>query len=379
MYFVTLIFKNLLRRKTRTLLTIFGMAIAVGTMVAFVGVARGFERSAFDTFHKRGEDIVIVAAGVPNQLSSNLDIKIAKKIETIPGVRLVTPGLVEIISFRSYYALVQGWEANNPAFNDFEILSGRLFTPNDRQVALLGSNVASHLKKKVGDTIPMKGKDFKVIGIFQSFSLYDNGSVITKLEDLQNLLGRKNSVTGFSVVLQDALNKKETIATVVKAINALKDEKGNDYGLSALPTSEYISQSIHVRMVHAMAWLTTVIALLMGTVSMANTMAMSVVERMQEIGILRALGWRKWRVVRMILGESLVLSLVGGAIGSLGAFIACLSFPSLPQVGNFIEGKIELPVIAEGLLLTIFVGLIGGAWPCMRAAYLLPTKAIYHE
>src|SRR5262249_2681520 len=129
----------------------------------------------------------------------------------------------------------------------------------------------------------------------------------------------------------------------------------------------------------AMAWLTSAIALMIGTISMANTMVMSVVERTKEIGILRAIGWKKWRVMRMILGVSTILSLVGGVLGGILAVIVCKWLATLPQVGGFIQGEIAPIVIAKGFFIALAVGLIGGLWPAFRAASLLPTEAIYHE
>jgi len=351
--------------------------VAVGTMVALVGVANGFEQSALDTFQKRGADIVVVAAGMPNQLSSDLDQAIMDKIRKIPEVGFVTCGLVDIVSFSrsgsSFYVLVQGWTADNPAFNDFEVVAGRLFKPEDQKVAIMGANVASSLNKKVGEQITIKREKFTVIGIVKSFSVYDNDSIVVKLEELQKLTRRQGRVTGFSITLDDAIEKTATAEKVSQEINELK------LGLSALPTARYISESAHIRMTRAMAWLTTLIALLIGTISMANTMAMSVVERTREIGILRAIGWKKWRVIRMIVGESVVLSFSGGLLGIVLAVIACRWFPSLPQVGGFIHGEIAPWVIATGFLIALVVGLIGGIWPAWRAASLPPTEAIYHE
>lgn len=383
MYFITVMLKNLLRRKVRTLLTTMGLAVAVGAMVALVGVASGFERSVLDTFQKRGVDIVVLAAGAPNQLSSDLDEHIAEKIGALAGVRFVTPGLIDILSFKqgfsSIYVLVQGWKSDNPAFNDLEIIEGRRFKPEERRVAMLGSNAASNLKKKVGDLISIKHEEFKVVALFHSFSVFENDSIIAPLEDLQRLLKRKGSVTGFSVSVKNAPDLRASIDSIAASISGLTDDKGRSLALSALPTSEYVSQSAHVQLTLAMAWITSLIALMIGTIGMANTMAMSVVERTREIGILRAIGWRKWRVIRMILGESLFLSAAGGLFGIVGAIIACRAFATLPQVGGFIQGDVPLEVIVQGFFIALVVGLIGGIWPAWRAASLQPTEAIYHE
>jgi putative ABC transport system permease protein len=338
-------------------------------MCLLVGAADGFESAAYDTFKKRGEDIVIVAEAVPNQLSSDLNESLGKKVAELPGVRHVSSGLIDVISFHSFYTIVQGWELGNPAYNDFEMQSGRLFQPGDTKKALVGYNVALKLKKKVGESISVKGEEFQIIGIFRSFSVYDNDSIIVMLPDLQSLLGRKHSVTGFSVVLQEGASAKE----VSEAINGLHE------GLLAMPTAEYISESSHMRVIAAMAFFTSAIALAIGVINVANTMAMSVVERTREIGIFRAIGWTRWRIVKMILLEALIISIIGGIVGMILAQIVYSLSANLPQVGGFITGYIAPSVFLKGGLLAIIVGLIGGAWPSIRAASLLPTEAIYHE
>ena len=90
MYFATFLLKNLVRRKARSLLTILGIAVAIGTVVTLRGVSYGFERSFRANFERRGIDLVVVAAGIPDQLRSDLDEDIGPRIERIEGVRRVS-------------------------------------------------------------------------------------------------------------------------------------------------------------------------------------------------------------------------------------------------------------------------------------------------
>jgi putative ABC transport system permease protein len=112
---------------------------------------------------------------------------------------------------------------------------------------------------------------------------------------------------------------------------------------------------------------------------MLNTMVMSVLERTHEIGILRAVGWPRGRVVRMVLGEAVVLGLAAAAVGAAGAVATTYLLTRFPQVNGFIEGGIAPVVIAEGFGLTALIGLLGGLYPAIRAARLLPTEAIRHD
>jgi putative ABC transport system permease protein len=110
-----------------------------------------------------------------------------------------------------------------------------------------------------------------------------------------------------------------------------------------------------------------------------NTMVMSVHERTREIGILRAVGWRVRRVIRMVLLEAVFLSLLGAACGTLGAWAILRLLTRVPAVNGVIDGRIEPILIFYGFAIAIGVGLLGGLIPAQRAAKMMPTEALRHE
>jgi putative ABC transport system permease protein len=128
-----------------------------------------------------------------------------------------------------------------------------------------------------------------------------------------------------------------------------------------------------------MAWIVSLVALLIGVISMLNTMAMSVLERTQEIGILRAVGWPRERIVRMVLGEAVALGLAAAVVGTVGAIAVTHILARTPKVNGFIEGGVPLYVILQSFGITVVLGLLGGTYPAYRAARLLPTEAIRHD
>jgi putative ABC transport system permease protein len=106
---------------------------------------------------------------------------------------------------------------------------------------------------------------------------------------------------------------------------------------------------------------------------------MSVFERTREIGILRAIGWRKSRVVRLILYESLLFSVAGAVVGIVAAVALTHALTWLPLLSGFIQGDVAPAVMIQGFFIALAVGLLGGAYPAYRGAHLLPTEALRHE
>jgi putative ABC transport system permease protein len=150
-------------------------------------------------------------------------------------------------------------------------------------------------------------------------------------------------------------------------------------GLRAVPAAERAGNNQFVRLAHASAFGTSLIALLIGVLGIANTMAMSVFERTREIGILRALGWKRGQVVILIQLEASVLGLGGGFLGIAVGWFALHLLASLPQTASIVTASFSLPLLAEALGIAVLAGLIAGALPAWRGARLSPVEALRHD
>ena len=133
------------------------------------------------------------------------------------------------------------------------------------------------------------------------------------------------------------------VTDVVQAINSL------GAGVSALATENFVATDNKIQIASAMAWSISAIALVIGAIGMLNTMIISVFERTNEIGILRAIGWRRGRIVRMILLESSLLSVIGGVLGTLLATAMTFVLSRAPATAGLVSGRVAPAVIAQGI------------------------------
>ncbi|MBV8076463.1 MAG: ABC transporter permease [Planctomycetaceae bacterium] len=374
MRFTTLIARNLLRRGVRTALTVVGLAIGIAAVVALLGIAWGFERSFLAINEAKGIDLIVVRAGVSDKLTSNLDEAIGGQLRKVEGVREVAGSLMDVVSFEEanlVSVLINGWEPGSLLFRGIEVLEGRTLAQGDGRSALLGRVLALNLRKKVGDSIDVAGERFRVVGIFESASLFENGGLIVPLKELQRMMGREGDLTGFAIVAE--ARDHASVEALGRRIEA------EIPGVAAVPARDYVERDIRIRLAKSMAWATSLVALVVGAVGVLNTMMMSVFERTGEIGVLRALGWRRRRVLALILGEALALGGAGAVLGSALGFAGVRMLARSPTASGFVAGKIPPAALGVGLAMAVVLSLLGGLYPALRGAALDPTEALRHE
>ena len=374
MRFISLIAKNVMHRPVRTMLTTVGLAVAISAVVILVGISWNFENSFLAIYRTKGIDLVVVRAGSSNQLSSSLDIQMGEKLRKIEGVVDLAPSLVDTIGFEEknlVSVLVDGWIPGSLLFRGIRLLEGRELEPGDKKTVMLGRVLALTLDKKAGDTLQIAGEPFKVVGIFESDSWFENGSLTMPLTTLQTMMGRENQVTGFLI---------QAKSSDTRSIDALRKRiESTIAGVAATPARDHVMGDTQIRLAKAMAWTTAAVALVLGSVGMLNTMLMSIFERTREIGILRAVGWRRRRVLALVLGEALVIALIGTTLGALLAVIGLRVLTLAPTARGFIDPNLPPQVLIIALVMGVGLSLLGGLYPAARAAGLEPTEALRYE
>ena len=186
-----------------------------------------------------------------------------------------------------YGVVVQGLEPTAAFVREQTLVEGRAFEPGDGRAVMLGQILARNLGKHAGDRVEIyQDEFFDVVGIYDRHNIFENGAMIVPLSQLQDLLGQRGQVTALNVTVR----MPKDAATIGRVVSSIE---GLGLGVSAMATEEYVATDAKIQGVIAMAWSTSAIALVIGAIGMLNTMIVSVFERTSEIGILRAIGWRK--------------------------------------------------------------------------------------
>tara|TARA_R110002049_G_scaffold4601_6_gene32872 strand:+ start:57918 stop:59192 length:1275 start_codon:yes stop_codon:yes gene_type:complete len=394
MPFLSLIMKNLTRRPFRTGLTLLAFTTAVAAVVSLLGVANGFTESFAEIYESHAVDIVVSRQGSADRLSSAVDESFIDQIATLDGVAQTAGVLLETLSLEEndvYGIPTMGIAADSWLLDDYELRTKQSPRGNEAEGTktkeaeaseaeasekpkslMLGTHLADRVGAEAGQTVLLFEEPYLVTGIFKSSSTWENGSMILPLAQLQELTDRHGQVTYINVVL-DASVDQDIANELIDQIQTL------DPKLQALTTSEFVDTDTRMRIASAMAWMTSMIALLIGAIGTLNTMMTSVLERTQEIGILRAIGWPRRRVVAMILMESVVLAVLASVSGCVMAVLLTQMLGQSEAARGILSPAISSSVLVQGFVLAMAIGLLGALIPAWRAARMLPTEAFRQQ
>jgi ABC-type antimicrobial peptide transport system permease subunit len=314
-----------------------------------------------------GAQLVGIEADASVDLSK-IDEGVVRRIDALPGVRSAEGFLTGYTALGDLpFFIVFGYQPRGLGIQDFRLVEGQPLLTNHQM--LLGRVAAENLRKHVGQTLRIFDSSFKIVGIYETgVPMQDGGSVIG-LRDAQGLFGQAGKVSFMSVWLEDS----EQADAVMREIEARFPT------VSVSKASDFAEDLVDIQMMRASTWGIAAMALIVGGLGMTNTMVMSVFERTREIGVLRALGWRRRRVLGMIVRESVVLSLLGGASGVAVGFLLGLALNLSPVMQGFIRMEYSPDLFVQALVTTLVLGVTGGVYPAWRATRLQPVEALRYE
>ena len=363
-----MILRNLMRRRTRTGLTVLGIAVSIAAVVALGAMAEGLVANYTGLVSSSDADLLVMQADAMDVAFSAVDATVAERIAALPNVTEVD-GVVYgwLTAGDMSVFIVFGHEPRSRAIEHFRVVEGAQLS-GGRQI-LLGKAAADAMEKSLGDSVPIYGMPYQVVGIFETGQGLEEGSGVLALDEAQKLFNKQRQVSLFQVYLRNPEEAEVVQARIEQLFPKLTASRSKDYG----------QQQEWLGYVKAMAWGVALIAVVVGGLGMMNTMTMTVFERTREIGTLRALGWSRSQVLRMILGEALALSGIGGVLGiGLGVGLARLVARS-PGMGTLMAGRYTLQLFVQALGTALVLGTVGGIYPAWWGANLQPIEALNRE
>jgi putative ABC transport system permease protein len=365
-------YRNLQRRRSRSTLTIAGIAIAVAAIVALVGVAESLESSFLSLYDRRGADLVVQRRNGAVQLSKGIPLALGEQIRGLAETEEVIAGLMDMVAFEDaglFMVIVNGWEPDCPVLDRVTLTKGRRLQVGDRRQVMLGRILAENLQKSVGDTIEIYAQPFEVVGIFESFSVFENGAVFMPLDELQRQMDRPGQVTGFVVQARQHGNPR-AIQELRQQIEALDAE------VAAVPCAEFVAGLSQMRVAHLMSQIVSAIALVIGASGVLNTMVISVLERRGELGALRAMGWPRRRVMTLIVTEAIMLASAASVIGIVVGSSVIWGLAHWQMTSNLVQGDLSLSAWLMGALMALLMAVVGAIVPAYQAAVVAPATAM---
>jgi len=364
-----MVWRNLLRRPARTVLTAAGVALGVGLIVALLSLATGVKKSAEELIHVGRADFGLFQADVSDFSRSLLPESIANRVADVPGVAAVAKLKLfasDTGTGKSFF--VFGLQPDEFVGRRLVLLAGR--RPRDDE-ALVGDVAARSLGVRPGDEVKVtRRRSFRVAGVYHSGNAFEDAGVVLPLAIVEQLANRPGEITTVAVTVRPGLGARTVAARV----------EGRFPGTVAVyEPGQAIRVDTSSRLIVDTGWIISLLALIVGGIGVTNTMAMSVFERVREIGIMRAVGWRSWRIAVLIVGEAVGISLLALGVGLGLGVLAAEEFSDHTSTSGLVRPDFTAGVLAWGLAFALGVALIGAAYPTWRAVRLTPIEALRRE
>lgn len=384
MNFVTLAIKNLIRRRGRTILTILGVAIAIAVLFSLLSFISGYEKQLSGELDSLGIHMLAVPKGCPYEAASliihggvipkylsNSDVEEAKKID---GIEIASPMLLHQFYKDGEPHIVYGVIMNDVSrLKPWWKVEGRLFSDTEDDVMVIGRNLAEKEKLKVGDVLPF-GPDkipFTIVGILERTDTQDDEFHFLPLQVAQRVFDKPDQITTIAIRVSD-----------ISRISEISKELENIPDIQVVTMTQVMGTIMNlVGSARTLLISVIIVAIIISAVGIINTLLMSVNERTREFGMMKAIGASGLDIGRLVLIETLFITVIGGVVGLLLATLGS------GLIEGFVKGIIpyspagrlmtpEPGLIGLCLLFSIIIGFVCGIYPAIRSSRLTPMEAI---
>ena len=399
---VRIAFHALVANKMRSILTMLGIIIGVGAVIAMVSIGMGVRDNVQSSIASLGSNMLIVtpgsadSGGVRGSAGSMITLKtedanaIRQHIKNIDYVSPTVSQSYQVVAGnQNWNTSVQGVTAEFMSIRNLTVGSGTFISEQDlnsrNRVAVIGATVAQNLFAEMnptGQNIRINNTPYKVVGVLDSKGQSSMGQdqddiIIVPLTTAQERLLGINYIQAINIQVSsaEAIDQVQAeIENLLRQRHKITGTKEDDFTVHNL-TSLLEMMTETTGMITLLLGSIAAISLLVGGIGIMNIMMVSVTERTREIGIRKALGATYHNIMMQFLIESIVIGVIGGLIGIvLGCAVAVL----ISQVGEFTT-TITLAPILLSFSFSVGIGLFFGIYPARKAALLDPIEALRYE
>jgi putative ABC transport system permease protein len=369
MNLATLALRNLRRRPGRTAVLVLSVGLAVATALALVALSAGIENSVSKAVDERGADATVSQRETSDVLSGFVPDSLEARLRAVADVIGVAGELAMFAPVeRNQQMLILGWSEASFFWPRMPLRDGRRPQPAEGRVALLGPGAAERLNKRVGDVINVFDEAFRVIGITDYASVFNRGLIIVPLRDLQEVGFRQNQVTMFHLEF-----RRNAPAGKFDRIKSQIEQFGR---VLVTPTDQLLRHDRNLAVQKAISRAVSIIALVMGSLSVFSALLTAIQERAREIGIMMAIGWSNRRIMISIVIEGFLVGLIGAIIGIPMGFAASQTLSGLPTIGAYFSFQPTSDMILPSFGFTTLLCILGSIYPAWRATLHAPAEAL---
>lgn len=372
MSFLGLIGHNVAAHKLRAALTAVAVAIGVMAVVALGVLTQSLKETATGILKVGNADFSVAQKHVDNILNSTIGVDDIARMNNVPGVKQAIGALIEVEKYDSGHPAVIQVGLDPKAQGPFGVvlLEGRSYRATSTDEVMLGYVLAKSLGKGVGDKLTIADHTYRVVGLYRTNVTFGNSTMMFPLPVLQGVYGVTGQVSLGFVKVEDGAS----VASVRKAIDTTFPQLATIQG-----EEDYGRVDNTLTLISAANTGGTILGAVIAITGVLNTSLLSFFERLREFGVLRSVGWSRLRVIALVIGEAIIVSLIGAGVGVLLGWVAINILQNLSTLRGVFAPVYDASIFGRSLYFAFGVAFLGALYPAVRAAFMSPLEALRRE